>query len=67
MAKSKTITVNYQFQNNATSPVNPNFTANPVVTGSLLTIGTHNSRPGVFTAGTTVEGTASNPNNDGNQ
>lgn len=67
MAISKTITVQMQYQNNANSPVAVNYVVHPVVSGSNLTVGTRNVRPGVFTAGTPAEGTPSNPNNNGNQ
>lgn len=66
MALSKNINVSYQFQNNASAPVNPNFTARPVVSGSQLTIGTNLSRPGVFGPGTPIESSASNPTQDSN-
>lgn len=62
MAVKKTITVAFQYQNNANSPVAVSFIAQPTVSGSQLNQGTNVSRPGVFTAGTPQEGTSSNPN-----
>lgn len=58
MAVQKTITVQYQYQNNANSPVATSFTASPQVSGSNLIVRIHNERPGVFTAGTPAESTA---------
>lgn len=55
-----------QYQNNATSPVAVSFTAEPVVSGSVLLLDHHVVRPGVFTAGTPTEGWSTNPQNDSN-
>lgn len=66
MATSKTQTVTMQYQNNATSPTSVSFTAEPIVNGGVLGFDHHVIRPGVFTAGTPVEGSSSNPQNDSN-
>ncbi len=52
MATSKTITVNRQQLNNATSPVSVSFTAEPEVRDGVLIPGHLRENPGVFTAGT---------------
>lgn len=44
----------------------PTFIHEAVVTDFKLSTNDHVTRPGVFTAGTPVEGTVSNPNNDSN-
>lgn len=67
MATSKSITVTQQYQNNATSPTAVSFTAEPIVQDGVLIPPYQDTNPGVFTAGTMREGTASNPTNDGNQ
>lgn len=60
MALNKTTNVPWQNQNNATAPVTTNFTAEAVVSGNTLTAGHKVYMPGVFTAGTPVEGTSTN-------
>lgn len=54
----------YQFQNNAASPTATTFTVQSVVENNQLVVGFNRTNPGVFTAGTPIEGTASNPRND---
>lgn len=58
MAQSKTVNVKMQNQNNALSPVSVNFTIAPIVADGQLVPGYRVSNPGVFTAGTAVEGTS---------
>lgn len=58
MALSKNFTTTMQNQNNATSPVAISFTVTPVVTNGVLVAGHRITNPGVFTAGTPVEGTS---------
>jgi hypothetical protein len=61
MALTKKITVTSQYQNNSNSPTTVNFVSEAVVSGSQLVAGHKVTRPGVFTAGTPIEGNASNP------
>ena len=62
MALTKTITVSYQFKNNATAPSSVSFSAEPVVSGSNLVVGHINENPGVFTAGTPSQSYSTNVN-----
>lgn len=64
MATSKNITVTIQNQNNATSPVAVNFVTDPIVSDGVLKVDYRTTNPGVFTAGTPMESTPSNPDND---
>lgn len=64
MAISKTITYTYQYQNNATSPTAVTIVGDPIVQDGQLVADPRVINPGVFSAGTPREGTASNPDND---
>lgn len=66
MAQSKSITQLRQLQKNATPEVAVSFTVEPIVADGVLTPGYARANPGVFTAGTMVEASSSNPNNDSN-
>lgn len=55
-----------QYQNNTNSPVAVSFVVEPAVSGSQLVAGTHNERPGVFTAGTPSEGYTTNSRESSN-
>ncbi len=66
MAISKSLSMTHQYVNNASSPTAATFTVEPVVVDGALVVGFNRTRPGVFTAGTAPEATASNPNNDSN-
>jgi hypothetical protein len=58
MALSKTTTARMQNQNNATSPTSITQTVAPIVVDGVLKAGYKIDNPGVFTAGTAVEGTS---------
>lgn len=66
MARSKTFTMTHTYVGASISPTSATFTTVPDVSGGALVATPHNIRPGVFTAGTTPEGTSSNPTNDSN-
>ncbi len=66
MAINKTITVDYQYQNNSIAPTTTSFTGEPVVTNGALVVGHNVRNPGVFSPGTPREGTSSNYTNDAN-
>jgi len=64
MATSKTLTCDYQYSSNATSPTATSFTTEPVVSNGNLVVGHNLRNPGVFSPGTPREYTSSNPFND---
>ena len=55
-----------QLQNNSKPEVSATFTVEPIVADGNLVTGYMRDNPGVFTAGTPLEATSSNPNNDRN-
>lgn len=61
MAQTKTITVLAQTQNNVLPQVAVNLVVEAVISNNRLTAGHKVDNPGVFTAGTIKEGTATNP------
>lgn len=66
MATTKTYTNTQQYAAGATSPSAVSFTAEQTVLNGVLSADPKVVQPGVFTAGTPVEGSASNPSNDVN-
>ena len=61
MATSKTITLQMQNQNNATSPVAVSVTVEPIVADGRLVTSYRMNNPGVFSPGTVNEGSVNNP------
>lgn len=67
MAISKSITVQMQRINNATSPIAVSYTAEPEVYDGVLVAGHLRTNPGVYTVGTSSHNYGgANPNNDSN-
>ena len=61
MALSKSITLQMQNQNNATSPVAVSVTVEPIVSDGRLVTSYRMNNPGVFSFGTVNEGSVNNP------